>query len=120
MAYFRYRCLFEGALLTTSATVLYTAPANTRTLLGKLTLTNISGSSASVTIYIVPRGGTPGTSNEIWKTLTIPAGGNNTECRDVTEIVNHVLEAGDSLQALASANSAITARLSGAETIFNQ
>lgn len=103
--------LVEGSQLTGSAVTYYTAPAKTKTILKKLTLTNTSAGAVTATVYLIPSGGTAGDANTLKKAVSIAAGATY----DCAEAVNHVLEPGDFLQALASAGTAVTLMASGVE-----
>jgi hypothetical protein len=102
--------LIEAKDAETAQTTQYTAPANTRALIDKLTATNTSGSTASISVNLVPSGGTAGATNLITKTKALAAG----ESYTFPEIVGHVLAAGDFISAVASA-AGITIRASGRE-----
>jgi hypothetical protein len=103
--------LIEGAQLTVAAAVYYTAPANGKALLKKLTLTNTSAAAVTVTLYLVVAAGAAAAGNMLVQARSIAAGATY----DCTEVVNHILEAGGTIQALASAATAVTIMASGAE-----
>ena len=105
------KALVEGAQLATSATAEYTAPGNTTTILKKVTVTNTTSSAQTVTIYLVASGGSAGASNCITSAQTVAANA----VYEAYECENHVLMTGDSIQALASAASSLTLRVSGIE-----
>ncbi len=107
------RSLCEGSQLTTAAVPYYTAPANTATLIKKLTITNTSASAAQATVYLVPSGGTAGAANTVTSARSIAPG----VTYEAYEAENHVLASGDSLQALASATGALTIKASGIEIV---
>ena len=94
-----------------SESTVYTAGTGTRTIIDKLTGYNVSGSAATLTVKLVPSGGTAGASHTIMA-KTIAAGDPYT----FPEIVGHVLEAGGIISLLASAANAIVVRISGRET----
>jgi hypothetical protein len=103
--------LITPAQLTTSAATYYTTPANTRTVIKKLTLTNSTTTPRLVTVYLVPSGGTAGATNILTSTRTV--GANQTW--DCTDAQGHVLEAGATIQALADGATAVTIHGSGVE-----
>lgn len=105
--------LVEGAQLTTSAATYYTAPANTRVRIDAVTLTNTSGAAATVTLHLVPAGGTAGDGNMIAKEKSLDAG----ESATAREALGHWLEPGGSIQALASAATSVTLVASGVEVV---
>lgn len=105
--------LVEGSQLTTTAATYYSAPSTTTTLLKKVTVTNTSGAAATVTLYLVPSGGTAGATNTVTSAKSIPAGG----YYEAYEAEGHVLAPGDSLQALANTAAAVTLMVSGIEVV---
>jgi hypothetical protein len=103
--------LVSGSQLTTSAAVYYTAGTITAARIDKCVAANNSGSAASLTLHLVPTAGVADDTNKIIKTKSINAG----ETYTCPEVVGHVLAQGGTIQALASAGSAITLMVSGAE-----
>lgn len=103
--------LFSPAQITSTAVSYYAAPANTRTIIRKMVFTNTDTISHTVTVYIVPYGQIPLDSNTLIVSKTI-IGGKAWECFEAEGLV---LSPGDSIQALASANMAITFMASGVE-----
>lgn len=104
--------LSAGAQLTTSAATYYTVPANTITTIAAMTLTNTTGTARTVTVYLVPSGGTAGDDNCILYQRVVPAG----KSYNVAEAIGQTIPAGATIQALADANTAITIVASGYET----
>lgn len=97
-----------GTQLTTSLVTLYTSSAK-KTIVDKFTVTNTTGSAATFTLHRIPSGGTASNAN-----MLIPARSVNGGAIDlVPELVGHSLEAGDFLQALASAGATLTVMASG-------
>lgn len=105
--------LVEGSQLTTSAATYYTAPANTTTIIKKVTITNTSSGAVTVTIYLVPSGGSAGAANTITSAKSIAAGATY----EAYEVENQVLMTSDSIQALASAATSLTLQASGIEVV---
>ena len=105
--------LVEGSQLTASAATYYTTPPNTKARIDALTLTNTSAAAASVALHLVPAGGTAGDGNVILKAKAIEAGGSYS----VREALGHWLEAGGTIQALASVATAVTLVASGVEVV---
>lgn len=101
--------LQAGTQLGTSAAALYTAPANTRAVVKKATFTNTSAGAVTFTVYRVASGGSPGDANTIIKAKSLAAN----ESYTCPELSNQVIGPGDSIQALASAGTSITAVISG-------
>jgi len=105
--------LVGGAQLTTSATTYYTAPPSTKARIDAMTLTNTSAAAVTVTLHLVPAGGTAGDGNIILKAKSIGAG----ESYPVREALGHWLEPGGTIQALASAATSVTLVASGVEVV---
>lgn len=64
--------LGQAAILTTVTTI-YIAPALTRVYLKNIDVANTGGATKDLDIYLVPAGGTAGTSNAIAYTIAVPA-----------------------------------------------
>lgn len=88
--------LVPGSQLTGAAATYYTAPALTRAIVKSAQLTNTTGGAVACTVYIVPSGGAAGASNTAISARTIAAG----ETYNCPELVNAVIEAGGTIQAL--------------------
>ena len=99
------------AVLTTTGSLIYTTPANTKTYLKQIDVANTTNNSRDLDIYIVPSGGTLGTSNAIVFTLAVAA---HTvfQWRGV-----QIMNAGDTLRAIASAATSLTLTASGGEAV---
>lgn len=107
------KVLSQGTQLATSVGTLYSAPANTTTLVKKVTVTNTSGAVVTVTVYKVASGGTAGAANTITSARSIPAGATV----ELYEAENHALAPGDTIQALASAATSVSFSASGIEIV---
>ncbi len=95
----------------TNAAATYITGVTIKTRIDKVTLCNPTGTARTVTIYIIPVGQAAGDAYTLTKAYAIP--GNTTwNCPD---LVGQIMAAGDFLQALASANTAITMMISGTE-----
>lgn len=103
--------IIPGSQLTTSAATYYTAPANTRCVVRRLTLCNTSAGAVTATVHLVASGGTASDSNMIAKTHSLSAA----ETWDCVSAEGQVIEAGGTIQALASAGTSITIVGSGVE-----
>lgn len=103
--------LANAQQLTNAVATYYTTPSTIVTIIDKMTLTNTSASAVSATVYLVDITGTAANSECLISALGIGAGATYT----CPEIVGHILNHGDTIQALASANSALTVRISGRE-----
>lgn len=96
-----------------SAAQIYSPPTNpaTTTIIDKFTVTNVTGSAATLSVYIVPSGNSAAANYMIVSALSIAA---NTAI-DLTTLQNQILTQGDSLMALAGTGSAVVVRVSGRE-----
>lgn len=104
------RPLSPAAYLPTSDTTLYTASANMRAYLDKVTAYNSDTSVATAAFHLVPNGGAVAASNRVvFKTLA--AG----ETYTFPELVGHVLESGGSLSGIAGTADKVVVRVSGRE-----
>lgn len=98
-----------SAQLTTTTAPVLTVAAGLHAVIKSATFTNITGSAATITVYRVPSGGSPGSDNALLLSFSIAA--NTTYI--ARELQNVVLGAGDSIQAKASAGTAINCFLDG-------
>ena len=89
----------------------YTAPAGTKAIFDKFTATNTDAAPQTISVHLVPSGGTAGAANQITALRSIAAGASI----DLPEIKNQVLEAGDFVSAIGSVPSKIVIRASGRE-----
>jgi hypothetical protein len=105
--------LFQPAQLTASVATYYTVPANKRTQIKKLTATNPTSSAAVrvVTVHLVPSGGTASDTNMIISARPVAVG----QAMDLFEAENHILLAGDTIQAFADAATDVSFQGSGIE-----
>lgn len=92
-------------------TTQYTAPANTKTLIDKFTATNYTATVVTLTVNLVPSGGTAANSNTVIKTRNIQPN----ETYAFPEIVGHVLSSGDFISTIASTATSVVIRASGRE-----
>ena len=104
------KAIVPAQQLTNSNATYYTA-TNVRTIIDKMTLCNTTGGAVTVTVDLVDSGGSAGVSERVISALSINAGQTYT----CPEVVGHVLNAGDSIQALCSASTSVTIRASGRE-----
>lgn len=96
------------AAITTGVTTLYTTPANTRTILKELSIANTTAAAISVRIFLVPSGGSAGTTNAFMYDISVPA--NNVLQYNGVQ----VLDAGDTIRIQAGA-AGLTITAAGAE-----
>lgn len=102
-----------AAQLTATAATYYTAPANTKSIIKKLTFTNTDSSARTVTVYLVPAAGTAGVTNILISAQSIGAG----ECWECYPASGQVLQALGFIQALADVTSKVTIQGSVAEVV---
>lgn len=91
--------------LTTSASAVFTSSGNSAVT--TMYLCNYSGADVTVTVHLVPSGGSAADSNIIYKTVPIAA--SDTYIIDTERLV---LANGDSVQAFASAGTSVTMTVS--------
>lgn len=106
--------LVPSAMLTATAATYYTVAASTKAIVQKLTIANTDTVARTVTVYFVPSGGTASATNAIVSAYAVPAG---FTAELSAEACGHVLEAGDTIQALASTASVLSIRCSGVEIV---
>lgn len=92
-----------------AATTLYTCPSNTKVRIVAATATNDTTTAKYFTVYRVPSGGSAGDDNLVINQKTL----SSRESYTCPELVGHIIEAGDTIEALAEAASQITIHLSG-------
>lgn len=102
--------LFSALQALAALTTQYTA-SGVRAIIDKFTGTNTTASAATLTVYIVPSGGSATASNRIVSTRSLAAG----ETYTFPEMVGHVLNPGDFIATESGTNNAITIRASGRE-----
>lgn len=103
--------LAEAVVLANAATTQYTAPANTRTIIDKATITNTTAGALTATVYLVASGGAAGVANTVMSAQSIAAGATYF----CPEVIGHILKPGDFISTLASAAAGLTFRASGRE-----
>lgn len=101
--------LIPAKIAENTQTTQYTSAENTNTIIDKFTATNYSATTATLTVHLVPSGGTAGDGNYVSKTKSITPG----ETWVFPEIVGHVLGPGEFISTLASAVTSIAIRSSG-------
>lgn len=95
--------LFHPQQLSSPAVLLYTVPANTKTVIRSLWCTNTDSVARWVTVYLVAAGDNPGDQNTITKTMGVPAAsvGGAGGGAAVPGAANLVLPAGATIRAAA-------------------
>lgn len=108
MAYTPTR-LAQAAPATTADTTVYTTPAATTAIVKQILVANVTASTATLDLSLVPSGGTVGDSNRIIKSQSFPA--HSTTSIDLAQ----VLAAGDFISLKQGTASALTITISGLE-----
>ena len=104
--------LVPAKFVEDAQTTQYIVSSNiTATIIDKFTATNVSGSSATISVNIVTGSDTAGDQNLITKTKTLQP----SEVYTFPELVGQVLGAGDFISTIAGTASAINMRVSGRE-----
>ena len=106
--------LIPSQVAETSSTKEYEA-VNCKTIIDKFTATNITSTTALLTVFLVPNGGSASDATRIIQNYAI-AGGEAYTC---PEIVGHSLDKGASIYVLCDTGSALVIRSSGREITGN-
>jgi hypothetical protein len=101
--------LINAKYAANSATTEYTSPASTRTIIDKFTVTNITGVAVTLTVHLVPSGGSADNTNKIIDALSVAANATT----DISSLQNQILAAADFISVLASAANSLVIRASG-------
>lgn len=101
--------LSAGSQITTAAVAYISAPANAQYVVKRAVFSNVTSGAVTITVYRVPGAGTPGATNTIIDGRPVAAFGTDL----APELSNMVLNAGDTIQCLASANTSINFFASG-------
>jgi hypothetical protein len=102
--------IIPAKLAENAQTTQYTA-VNCTTIIDKFTGTNTSGANVTISVNIVPNGGTAGGTNLVVDTRTIAPN----ETYTFPELVGHVLPPSGFISTIAGTASAIVIRASGRE-----
>ena len=104
--------LINGVQLTAAAVDLYQSPANgLGTRVTAFTAANSGGTTENYSLHIVPSGGSADATNILVSARSLI----DNESDTPAEIINQLVPAGGSIQALASTTLKITVRASGVE-----
>lgn len=103
------KALIDAKYAASSVATEYTASGHT--IIDKFTATNTDASAVTLTVYIVPSGGTAGGSNTVISAKSIAAGATS----DLSELQNQILNTGDLISVFASTASKMVIRMSGRE-----
>ena len=104
------KVLVAGVQLTGSAATYYTTPVGKTTTVKSASITNTTAGVIAATVYRVPSGGSAAAGNTIISARNVAAG----DTYNCPEIINKVLAAGDTLQALGLN---LSLDVSGAESV---
>lgn len=102
--------LVSGSQLAAAAGTLYTA-TNVKARIDAMAITNTTGGAITATVHLVPSGGTAGVTNCVLSARSIAAG----ETLIVSGAIGQWLEAGGTIQALASSATSVVMVASGIE-----
>ena len=106
------RNLIPAKLVENTQTTQYIVPTNaTAVIIDKFTATNISASTATISVNLVTGSDTAGNQNLITKTKSLTA----SEVYTFPELVGQILPTAAFISTIASAASAINMRVSGRE-----
>lgn len=97
----------DGAQIANTATTYYTA-TNVQARIDACTLCNTTAGAITVTIYIVPSGGSAAASNTVLSSYSLAAG----QTYVVSGAIGQWIEDGGTFKALASAATSVTLLLS--------
>lgn len=103
----------SDAQLTTSAVAVYTTPASTVSIIEAVAATNVGSGTRTYTIHLVNSGDSANAANTLVDATSLLEG----EAESVLVAVNHVLNEGDSLQALADAGASVNLQVSVREVV---
>jgi hypothetical protein len=98
--------LYQGQPGTSNAT-LYTVPASTDVKVVSIVISNTTATAATITLSVVPTGGSAGATNRIMTAVSVPASG--TTVLDSSIYMN----TGDFIAGLQGTASALTVTISG-------
>jgi len=88
--------LVSGSQLTGAAATYYTAPLATKAVVKNANVCNSTAGAVNLTVHLVPNGGAAGATNILISARAVAPGAVD-RC---PELVNQVIEAGGTLQAL--------------------
>jgi len=107
---FTEKQLGRAQIASGSQTTLYTVPASTMAIIRDIMIVNTTSTDRTVEVWLVPNGGSPADNNKLIADMTVYA--NDCLHWQGWQVLG---TAGDMIQAEASAASAITIIVSGAE-----
>lgn len=101
---------FVQAQITNSAVPIYTCPALSQDVIKNIDITNTSAAAVTVTMNLVPAGGSVGVGNQFFPTMSIPA--NSIVHWTGTQVMN----AGDFISVVAGTTNVCNIMVSGLES----
>lgn len=109
MASYSMKRFTNPTQLGTSASTIYTAGTGVTATVKEILVANVSGAAQSISLHFVPSGGIASSSNLMVPALSVSS------TSLITIDLNQVLNAGDTIQAFASATTSINVMVSGFE-----
>lgn len=100
----------QSCVASTTETTVYTVPGSTSAIVKQFVFANVTGSSATISVSLVPSGGSAGVTNRILEAVPLPA--NSITVVDLTQ----VMATGDFISIKQGTASAITTTVSGVES----
>lgn len=105
------KCVVESQYAPNAETGIYAPGTGVRGTLLKFTATNVTGTAATITIKLIPAGGSASAENTITLTKSVEPGGYYA----FPELIGHTLNPGDSLSVIAGTASALVIRCTARE-----
>lgn len=105
--------LVDGTQLTAVAATCFTVPANSLMTISAMSVTNTTATPRTLTVHLVPSGGTAGAGNMVCAARIVAPG----ETYNVGGAIGQTLAADGSIQALSDAATALSLVASGYITI---
>jgi hypothetical protein len=105
-----YKDLVAPQQCSTSTDTKYTAGTSERAVIIAATVTNTTAGAVTLRIYLVPTGGTANDTTTIYYVKSIPV---SADPLVLDGLIGKVIEAGGTIQTLASANTSLTLHISG-------
>jgi hypothetical protein len=98
-----------NAFVASSNTTLYTSPTGITSIVDSFTVTNVDNVAHMISVYIVPSGGSPQTSNQIITSLSMPAN----QTTSISTMVSQVVGSGRSIIAISDLSSVLKVSANG-------
>ena len=105
------KALINAKYAANALTTEYTVPSSTKTIVDKFTATNTDSGAQTISVHLVPSGGSADATNRITSLLSIAADASV----ELPEIKNQVLMTGDFISVVASVTGKVVIRASGRE-----